>query len=144
MSFFRDNVTTSFYKKDWTESLKTKLFEIQQSKFFVTQSYIEKWNELDKMSMKEMKYNIQEWMERTVDWTPDIHAQFIANTDNDAENIIDLDDTSDEKKETLTAVMPCCQGDCKGIVTCAVRRETSVTSNYKCGLCQHLSCNKNL
>jgi hypothetical protein len=142
MSFFRDNVTTSFYKKDWTESLKTKLFEIQQSKFLVTQSYIEKWNELDKKNKKELQVTfLMLWMKNNIDWNQEIHAQFIANTDNDAENIIDLDDTSDEKKETLTAVMPCCQGDCKGIVTCAVRRETSVTSNYKCGLCQTNYCN---
>jgi len=163
MSFFRDNVSTSFYKYDWTESLKTKLFEMQQSKFLVTQSYIEKCNQVKnhhRQSKEDRaKWNdIMDWMERTVDWTPDRHAEYVATVfvdDNYTEKVIDLDD------EPLIGVMPCCYKNCKGIVTCAVRRETSVTcavrretnvtcavrretsvtSNYKCGLCQTNYCN---
>jgi hypothetical protein len=132
MSFFRDNVTTSFYKYDWTESLKTKLFEMQQSKFLVTQSYIEKCNQVKnhhgQSKENRAKWNdIMDWMERTVDWTPDRHAEYVATVfvdDNYTEKVIDLDD------EPLIGVMPCCHKNCKGIVT----------SNYKCGLCQSNYC----
>jgi hypothetical protein len=202
MSFFRDNVSTSFYKKDWIESLKHKLFEMQQSKFLVTQSYIEKYNELHnkfkelkgeesrlseiiedidiqrrglfdeitkeqlvlyketKKQMTSLKRRITVCsslmlsMSHNKDWSPERHPQLVIDvTEESIDRITDLDliidlssrksDLSsdlDEKKETLIGVMPCCHGDCKGIVTCAVRRETSVTSNYKCGLCQSNYC----
>jgi len=227
MSFFRDNVSTSFYKKDWVESLKSKLFEIQQSKFLVTQSYIEIYSEFHRMygALKQEQSRLDQiiddidiqrrglfveltkeqndlyteskkrltFVKRRIsacsavmtsmsinkDWSPERQPRVVFDTNNIADSIIVIDDEKveekketknnniadsiividdekieekketknnniddavekvEEKKETkteqsdmLVAVMPCCRGDCKGLVT----------RNYKCGLCHSKYC----
>jgi hypothetical protein len=69
------------------------------------------------------------------DWSPERQPRVVFDTNNIADSIIVIDDEKIEEKEkkiekSVVAVMPCCHGDCKGIVT----------SNYKCGLCQSNYC----
>lgn len=117
LSFFANNVTTTFLKGEWNDMMKVKLFENEQAKFPATQSFIEEVKEID-TQYDEVHLKILELQAISSELTA--RRRLIVGT-------AEYGGSSGGKP---SCVLPCPKNGCNGLIL----------RNYKCGICNTKVC----